>query len=392
MSKRHAEIAGAGIVGLTAAAALAQRGWSVRVHERGEELREIGAGIFLWQNAQRALKGIGAFDEVVHRSQIADAWELLDDRLRTVQREWMFSRDEPLHACLRPDLLAGLADAAERAGAEIVTRSTVAGARADGTLILEDGQELQADLVIGADGVNSKVRDSLGLTAHYSDMRDGASRHLIARTASDPDRDILEYWRQQRRVGVVPCSPEHVYVYLACPAWDVEARAQNPDFREHWKQSFPHLADVFDRIDDDEGWYSFKEVRCHSWSLGKVAIGGDAAHGMSPTLGQAACVAMHGAYALAEALAIYPRQSDALRAWEVSERPTVDSTQRFSRYYGYVNARWPRWATDARSAFVWGLGRSRKAQARINCAPTHLPDFSKTPVRPAETPPLRVAA
>lgn len=389
MAKRHAEIAGAGIVGLTAAAALGQQGWSVRVHERGDELREIGAGIFLWQNAQRALKGIGAFDEVVRRSQIADAWELRDDRLRTVQQEWMFSVDEPLHACLRPDLLRGLAMAAEGAGAEILTNSTVAGARADGTLILADGEELKADLVIGADGVNSPVRESLGVTAHYSDMRDGASRHLIPRLESDPDRTIFEYWRKQRRVGVVPCSPEHVYIYLACPAWDVEARAQNPDFREHWIESFPHLTDVFERIDDDEGWYSFKEVRCHSWSLGKVAIGGDAAHGMSPTLGQAACVAMHGAYALAEALERYPNTGDALRAWEVSERPVVDPTQRFSRYYGYVNARWPAWATDARSAFVWSLGRSRRAQERINCAPTHTPDFSKTPVRPA---PLRVAA
>jgi 2-polyprenyl-6-methoxyphenol hydroxylase-like FAD-dependent oxidoreductase len=387
--KRHAEIAGAGIVGLTAAAALAQRGWSVRVHERGDELREIGAGIFLWQNALRALRGIGAFDEVTRRSQVHDAWELRDDRLRTVQQEWMFSADDPLHAVLRPDLLRGLAITAEKAGADIVLNSTVAGARADGTLILEDGSELKADLVIGADGVNSRVRESLGLTADYIDMRDGASRHLIPRTENDAEREILEYWRKGRRVGVVPCSPEHVYIYLACPAWDVEARAQNPDFREHWVESFPHLADVFERIDDDESWYSFKQVKCYRWSLGKAAVGGDAAHGMSPTLGQAACVAMHGAYALAEAVERYPNLSDALAAWETSERPVVDATQRFSRYYGYVNARWPAQLTDLRSAFVWSLGRSRRAQARINCAPQHTPDFSKTPVRPA---PSKVAA
>ena len=62
MKKRHAEIAGAGFAGLTAATALAQRGWSVRVHERAEECREFGAGIWFWENGVRVLKAIGAAD------------------------------------------------------------------------------------------------------------------------------------------------------------------------------------------------------------------------------------------------------------------------------------------------------------------------------------------
>ena len=57
--KRHAEIAGAGFAGLTAAAALAQRGWSVRVHERGDRLRTTGAGIFLYENGLRVFEAVG---------------------------------------------------------------------------------------------------------------------------------------------------------------------------------------------------------------------------------------------------------------------------------------------------------------------------------------------
>ena len=70
---RHAEIAGGGLAGLTTATALAQRGWSVRLHERGRELREIGAGIFMWENALRVLEEIGAFDEAVHRAERIDS-------------------------------------------------------------------------------------------------------------------------------------------------------------------------------------------------------------------------------------------------------------------------------------------------------------------------------
>ena len=60
--QRTAEIAGAGLAGLAAATALAQQGWQVRVHERGSELREIGAGIYLWKNVLDALRELGVYD------------------------------------------------------------------------------------------------------------------------------------------------------------------------------------------------------------------------------------------------------------------------------------------------------------------------------------------
>src|SRR5688572_2694797 len=65
MKPGHAEIAGAGIAGLAAAAALAQRGWSVTVHERDAEVRAFGAGIFIYENGLRVLKALGALDEAM---------------------------------------------------------------------------------------------------------------------------------------------------------------------------------------------------------------------------------------------------------------------------------------------------------------------------------------
>ena len=65
MSKRHAEIVGAGFAGLTAACALAQRGWSVRVHERGDRLRTTGAGIYIYENGLRVLEAVGAYEAAV---------------------------------------------------------------------------------------------------------------------------------------------------------------------------------------------------------------------------------------------------------------------------------------------------------------------------------------
>src|SRR2546425_11262786 len=86
---RHAEIAGAGIAGLTAATVRAQRGWSVRVHEKGREPREIGAGIFMWENGIRSLEALGAWDDASRHAERTDCWELRDQKRRLLQGEWM---------------------------------------------------------------------------------------------------------------------------------------------------------------------------------------------------------------------------------------------------------------------------------------------------------------
>ena len=71
----HAEIAGAGFAGLAAAIALRRRGWSVRVHEREAQLRAFGAGIFIWENGQRVLQAIGAYEDVARGAHQAPGYE-----------------------------------------------------------------------------------------------------------------------------------------------------------------------------------------------------------------------------------------------------------------------------------------------------------------------------
>jgi 2-polyprenyl-6-methoxyphenol hydroxylase-like FAD-dependent oxidoreductase len=366
-TSRHAEVAGGGLAGLTVATALAQRGWSVRLHERGRELREIGAGIFVWENALRVLEGIGAFEEATARAERVESWRLYDERTRLLQDDWMKGDDTRLYTVLRTDLHRALGNAARRAGVEIVTRSLVAGATAAGELLMESGETHRADLIVGADGVGSAVRNAVGLDLAVRDLQDGCGRHLIPRLPSDPVGHALEYWNGGRRVGIVPVTPEQVYIYTCCPAKDLAGR-EKPLNRESWVASFPALADVFDRIPSDSRWASFSDVSCHRWIKGRVALVGDAASAMSPNLGQAACLAMTNGFALATVLEGEPDVPTGLLAWETRQRPVTDATQKYSRLYGRVGTRWPRHLTDVRSAVVWAAGRSRRWQQRVNVA------------------------
>src|SRR5262249_10471511 len=156
--RRRAEIVGAGFAGLAAACALAQRGWSVRGHERADRLRTTGAGIYIYENGLRVLEALGGYAGAGDGAPAAPARETGggDERGVAVHRWGDASR---VFSIVRQQVIDALAAAAQRHGAEIVTGSEAIAASPSGELMLSDGQRLAADLVVAGDGTNSKVRD-----------------------------------------------------------------------------------------------------------------------------------------------------------------------------------------------------------------------------------------
>jgi 2-polyprenyl-6-methoxyphenol hydroxylase-like FAD-dependent oxidoreductase len=251
-TRRHAEIAGGGIAGLVAAAALAQRGWSVRVHERADHMRAYGAAIFTWYNLMRVLKAVGAWDEAILGAAQFRVRESRDAHNRVINTIVASDRpDERIFCISRRQLVQALASAATRSGADIELGAVAVGAEAGGALLLEDGRRLLADLVVGADGVYSKVRDSLGLARRRHPLGDGAIRLLIPRTQADHASDFgekaVEFWSGRRRLFYSACSDDEVYLAFMLPADDAEGAAV-PVRHATWIRSFPFL----ERLEDPE--------------------------------------------------------------------------------------------------------------------------------------------
>lgn len=258
----------------------------------------------------------------------------------------------------REHVVKALAGAAERAGAEIVAGSQAVEAKPDGTLTLKDGQLLRADLIVAADGVSSRLRDGLGIPYKRRWLADGAIRMIVPRKAEDlAHRDAMknvEYWSGHRRILVAPCNDRDLYVALTTFETDAAAKALPID-KALWTASFPCLADLIARLDGEARWDRFQEIRIRTWSKGRVAILGDAAHAMAPNLGQGGAGAMMNGLALAVALDEHAAIEPALAAGEAKERPLTDHTQRVS---GFCSAQthWPEWL---RSAAFWVIARSR---------------------------------
>lgn len=345
--RRHAEVAGGGFAGLTVAAALAQRGWTVRVHERSDEVRAFGAGIWIWENGVRVLASIGASDEAFRNCPPATEFLNWDSRGRHVHCAKFPVEPTPgaarLFCVTRQQLLMAIYNAAIRAGVEVVTRSHVIRAWGHGELETASGKRFRADLVVGADGVNSKVRDSLGLLKRRRRHADGAIRvlvpHLPGYPDSWPDRVLREWWSGRRRLLYTPCDRDVFYLCLTAPVSDVEG-GQVPLNRESWARSFPHLTSLIHRIGSENRYDVFETTTLYSWSAGRVAIVGDAAHSMVPGLGQGCGTALVNALSLAVFVHEAEHIAEALRAWETARRPLTEHTQFWSAI-AWPKTRWP---------------------------------------------------
>ncbi len=173
MRERRAEIVGAGLAGLLAACALAQRDWKVRVHERSRELRMFRAGIWLWENGLTALQAIGALDEAIARGQQISAWEIRDRHGHLIRRRPALPWDR-LIVPPRADMYEALKRVARDDGVEVVTGSKAISADPSGEVVLADGSRLTADLVVAADGLRSAIRESLRLTKSFRPLGNGA--------------------------------------------------------------------------------------------------------------------------------------------------------------------------------------------------------------------------
>ena len=336
--KRTVEIAGGGIAGLTTGLAFAQKGWRVRVHEQNSALRILGAGIYIWENGLRVLDALGVLSEVTAGVIPASRHEKRNHNGSAFAGS-RIGRDFRLYVPLRETLLTALHGALVATGGEVVFNSRAVAADPNGWLHFKDASSRRADLVVAADGVNSPVRDSLGLLKWRRPANQFGYQAMIRRKPDEPETEAgqthCENWNGSRRLLYAPCTAELAYVQLTSLAGDSSGNAVPID-RVFWRALFPHLCWIIDRIPDDGRGVWFENIRLEGWSRGRVAIVGDAASAQPPFLGQGGGCSMMSGFVLAHMIDREGNVLDGISAWEMQERPFTEWVQRIAYWYGQL--------------------------------------------------------
>jgi 2-polyprenyl-6-methoxyphenol hydroxylase-like FAD-dependent oxidoreductase len=365
---RKAIICGSGVAGLGAAIGLARHGWSVDVYERSSTVREIGAGIFIKGNSLRVLKSFDVLDRIHQDCVVLREARTLDKDGRLLQRRILRDVTE-IWNVKRELLIRALYDRAVKLGARIYTDSAVDAVGEDGTISTR-GRQLRADLVVAADGVKSLARGLLLLDRPVRSSLSGAIRLLVPRTEPEADDIVREFWSGQLRVGVCPCTPTEAFCYFIAPLRD-DRGTQIPIDRPYWSKHFPKLASegFFERAYVSRGvHHSYPLVSARSWVKGRVALVGDAAHALPPTLGQGAGLSLMNALLLSDYVSSSSSVTEALAAWQREWRWVSNRTQTWSRRYDWITSEWPRSFYPLRTAVIWAIGKSPRFNSYMRVA------------------------
>lgn len=351
-------IAGGGIGGLTAALCLAESGHEVVIAERVGEFSEVGAGIQVSPNAGRVLDAVGLVEDFARIATFPE---------RIVLRRWSDDsvlRETPLGpqfrerfglpyanvhrgdlARLLVETLAVRHGIEPRLGSKVVA-CDVGGDSSPPALVLDDGSAIEAEVVVGADGVHSSVRRSLfgDVPARFSGAVAYRALVPLSRLGNTelevinrlgPDSHVVSYviGRDDHLLNLVCVVPEQ--------SWTVESWTElgSPDsLRASFAEWSPELRHVLCHVGEPvHRWALHDRDPLGQWGDGAVTLLGDACHPMLPFLAQGACQAIEDAWVLARAVDRC-RGGDggtgvagALRAYEASRQSRTARVQDVSR-------------------------------------------------------------
>jgi salicylate hydroxylase len=347
MKAGTALIAGAGIGGLTTALALAKRRWAVHVLEAAPALGEIGAGVTLSPNAMKAFADVGLSEAITEAGVEPERQRL--QHYKTGQTLVVFERGATMSAKYgapyvyihRADLHAILARAARDAGIEVRLNAAAAGLSVECSapaIRLADGTTLSADLIIGADGVKSAIRTA------FDPSEPHFTGHVVWRALLDVNSPVLREMaafpglhagpkRMVVRYPVRGGSVLNLVLFSRQDGWAQEGwtiKADRRELEETFSGWAPEVAAMIDAVPMERlyKWAVFARRPLPNWVRHDcVTLVGDAAHAMTPFMGQGASSAVEDGVVLARTLEAASSIGEGLARYQAARQARTDLMQ-----------------------------------------------------------------
>ena len=323
---RKALIIGGGIAGLSASHMLQRQGWQVRLVERAAELRADGAGILLGVNAMKVLQGMGLQQAVVQQGQPLQALSMVDGRGRLIgQQDAVFMEQQTGYATVAiarqalHDILAAHLNPEQIELDVMVAKLEQLERGVRVTLHNETSDEY--DLVVVADGIHSKTRLLIDLPSVIRHAGSTCWRFIAKKPDAMAVDQGYEYWGKGRRFGVIPVANGKVYCYATINAFADDAEYRNITvgrLRELFVEFEGIVPDILNGLDESSVLLQndLADQRAVRLRKGAIALVGDAAHAITPNMGQGAALALEDVAVLTEVLS---KESEVVKALALYE-------------------------------------------------------------------------
>ncbi|MFL9482748.1 FAD-dependent monooxygenase [Chitinophagaceae bacterium LWZ2-11] len=319
-------IAGAGIGGLTTAIALKRKGIAYEVFEAADELKSVGAGIWLGPNAMGMYRKLGIADKIQAVSTCLQKVYIKDYKgsvLQTIDNRVIYNKygttSQSIHRAVLQKLLA------EEAGLQHIHLgkrcvSVKEDATGGVTVSFSDGTEASGDLLVGADGLRSVIREQYVTNVAYRYSGQTCWRAIVNLTLPENEKyESAEVWGYKAglRASYSQSSNNEVYFWYT-KAMQSGVKLTNEEALDMIKKDLQPFSGkmnmVVDKIHADKlicnELTDFKPI--DKWYKGRVVLLGDAAHATTPNLGQGASQAIEDAYVLAGCLSAKKEIEDAI--------------------------------------------------------------------------------
>lgn len=338
-------VVGGGIAGLTCAGLLEQRGFAPDVVEKTDSYGGLGYALGLWPAGSNILKGLGQYEAFAAHADPLHTYTLLNDdgdQLHSYDLRSLADQFGQAQLIWRPRLIDVLRETVSDENVQMGTTVTAIDEYDDGVdVTFTDGTTATYDLVIGADGIHSKVRDLVfgNVALSYQGMTSWA--FWVEQELVDPGV-TKEHWGTGRFAGLYP-TDDGLACFLAVTAPENtpdpvdERKARIRDAFAGMGGFIPDILDEMEAKDPDEMWHDdFYDLKTDEWTTDRVALVGDSAHAPLPTAGVGASLAMESAAVITEELT--PTDSDsldqALGHYVARRRERVENVQDKSRQLG----------------------------------------------------------
>ena len=340
------------------------------VFERRESLREAGAGLSLWPNGTSVLEHIGLLQPVLTAGQMGMNFRLLTPLGKPLMNIDTARADTPTVCLHRADLLRILADEVPREDLRVGHKLTkMASAGKEFRLEFANGAKFSCDGVVGADGIYSQLRAAL--TASEDPRNCG---YVIFRAIVDAPDDFIpgensETWGSGRRFGILSLAQNKVCWYATANTFDTQLTGEKlkVELCKIFKTWHRPIHELIRRTDAAAILMNtardLKPFR--KWGLGRGTLLGDAAHALTPNLGQGACMALEDAFVLANSLTSHQDVAQAFRIYESLRFSRTRGAILRSRCLGWIGQWENRLAVPLRNTVTgWLPGRMFECHAR----------------------------